>query len=115
MRSPKHPDAVCVMARRNYKVYSFIGQDRQRLGRKIVVLNTGPGPDFIRATELQSDVRCEVASGLLSDSRCQWASVSDDWYPATFILVQVDFILCDQLAAPLISGADLCEKFDESI
>ncbi len=39
---PEHRDAVCVMARRNYKVYASVVPDRHRLARKLVVLDTGP-------------------------------------------------------------------------
>ncbi len=69
VRFPKNPDAVCVISRHKYKVYPFVGPDRHRLARKLVVLDTGAGPNFIRATELPAEVCRNVTARPLPDIR----------------------------------------------
>ena len=42
------PDVVFVMARQNYRVYTYIGQTNQALTRVLSVLDTGAGSSLIR-------------------------------------------------------------------
>lgn len=43
------------MRKRNYKVYADIGINRPVLVPRLVVLDTGAGPSFIRASELRPE------------------------------------------------------------
>ena len=45
---PGNPELCCTLTSRNYKVYADIGFNRYRLTRKISILDTGAGANFIR-------------------------------------------------------------------
>ncbi len=104
----KHPDAVCLMARRNFKVYAFVGPARHRLARKLVVLGTGAGPNLIRATELPAEVRRNATAGPLPDIRdangrpLRMSGTLRLSVQLGNRLVLIDNTVCNQLAAPAI-------------
>ncbi|PXF42205.1 hypothetical protein BWQ96_08073 [Gracilariopsis chorda] len=66
---PRKTDYVMIMARRNYKVYADIGSSKSLLSRRLAVLDTGAGPNFIRLYELQSDERSRIQEACLPDIR----------------------------------------------
>ena len=111
---------MCLMKKRNYKVYADVGQGRTILTRKLSVLDTGAGPNFIRASELPPGVDKPRYGPL--------PNISDaDNNPIRMIglvdlvtrlgnrIVKVEFIVCERLAAPVILGCDFCDRFVEAI
>ncbi len=94
-----------------------VGPDRHRLARKLVVLDTAAGPNFIRATELPAEVRRNVTAGPLPDIRdangrpLRMSGTLRLSVQLGNRLFLVYFIVCDQLAGPSILGAEFCDKF----
>lgn len=114
-------DYVMIMARRNYKVYADIGSSKSILSRRLAVLDTGAGPNFIRFSELQSDERVRIQEACLSDIRD--ANKRHIKSLGTIKLVvqlgnhvfMFPFIVCTTLAAPVVLGCDYCDRFVEAI
>lgn len=52
-----------VMVNRNYKAHSDIGLSPYQLGRVVPVLDTGVGPNFIRADTFPLDFKSRLLTG----------------------------------------------------
>ena len=109
------------MAKRNYKVYADIGRSRQLLTRRLRVLDTGAGPNFIRKDELPQGFEEYLRYGPLSNigdannKPLSMLGIIDLLVRLGTYLVKVDFIVCDRLAAPVILGCEYCDRFVEAI
>ena len=57
VRSDTAPEAVYVLARRNYKVHANIGETVRHTTRFVVVLDTGAASSFINLRDIPVDVR----------------------------------------------------------
>ena len=117
----KNPDRILVMSKRNYKVYADIGPDRTRLRRLLSVVDTGAGPNFIRREELPPGIEKDIRYGPLPDI-CDANDRPLRMIGTIRLVVRLgrlvslaDFIICQQLAAPMILGADYCDRFVEAI
>ena len=119
--TPGNPTLVMVMARRNYKVYANIGVTVPLMQRMLAILDTGAGPNFIRRSELPKGSEAFMASGPLPNicdaNNNPLRTIGMTKLPVRLgrLLVRVEFIVCDTLAAPVILGADYCDKFVEAI
>ena len=109
------------LAKRNYKVYANIGHDKNLLVRKLAVLDTGAGPNFVRATELEPGYRSKLRYGPLpritdaNRNPIRAVGVISLILQVGNYVIKDDFIVCERLAAPLIVGCDLCDKYVEAI
>ena len=109
------------MGRRNYKVYANVGFTRQTLQRTLTILDTGAGSSFVHKRMLPPKVLDSLDNGPF------WDVVDANGKPittigsVTFIVrlgpyaVAHRFIVCDNLAAPLILGTDFCDTYVEAI
>lgn len=110
-----------VMAKRNFKVYADVGPSTSLLSRKLAVLDTGAGPNFIRKSELLPGYETHVRYGPLphiSDANSNPIKMTgyiDQVARLGTRLVKVTFIVCESLAAPVILGCDFCDRFVEAI
>lgn len=68
VRSVNHPDRFMVMERRNYKAYADIGLRPGLRHPKLVSLDTGAGPKFVRSSELPQEEINFISYGPLPDS-----------------------------------------------
>ena len=109
------------MSKRNYKVYADLGPDRYQLRGILSVVDTGAGPNFIRFSELPPGISNEIRHGPLPDI-CDMNNRSLGMICIVKLPVRLgrflsvaDFIVCPKLAAPLILGADYCNRFIEAI
>ena len=109
------------MAKRNYKIYADLGFTPFLLEKKLTVLDTGAGPNFIRKSDLAPGFEQYVRYGPLP-------SISDaNRNPLRMLgtiellvrlqnrTLKCDFIICERLAAAVILGADFCDRFVEAI
>ena len=55
-----HPEAVLILARRNYKVYENISQTLRNTERFIEVMDTCSASSFTRLSELRIEVRPKI-------------------------------------------------------
>ena len=118
---PHKRDRVFVMAKRNYKVYADIGSNRYLLCRKLAILDTGAGPNFIRISELDPDWKERIRHGPLpcvndaNDKPLKTVGTIEQIVRLGNLIVKLDFIVCESLAASVILGADFCDRFIEAI
>ena len=112
---------LLVMARRNYKVYADVGLNRPLLTRRLTVLDTGAGPNFIRKDELPPGFESRLRYGPLlnigdaNNNPLSMLGVISLIVRLGTFLVKLDFIVCERLAAPVILGCDFCDRFVEAI
>lgn len=110
-----------IMARRNYKVYADIGSSKSLLSRRLAVLDTGAGPNFIRLSELQSDEQARIQEACLPDIRDANKRPIKSLGTIKLVVqlgnhvVMLPFIVCTTLAAPVVLGCDYCDRFVEAI
>ncbi|CAN8072774.1 unnamed protein product [Agarophyton chilense] len=109
------------MQKRNYKVYADIGLDKELLTRRLTVLDTGAGPNFIRMPELGPTNQERTRYGPLQDirdaNRNAVRTLGAVKLPVRIghYLVKVKFVVCRSLAAPIVLGCDYCDRFVEAI
>ncbi|CAN8063205.1 unnamed protein product [Agarophyton chilense] len=110
-----------VVSKRNYKVYAYIGSDRNLLSRRFTILDTGAGPNFKRESELAPADLERIRYGPLPDIRDATKNAVKIVGTVRLMVrlgrfvVLVDFIVCKKLAAPVVLGCDYCDKFFEAI
>ena len=110
-----------MLAKRNYKVYAHVGHDTNLLVRKLAILDTGAGPNFIRVSELTPGYRSKIRYGPLPHiTDANRRSIRTIGIISLVIqvgryVVKDEFIVCERLAAPVILGCDLCDKYVEAI
>ncbi|CAN8069585.1 unnamed protein product [Agarophyton chilense] len=110
-----------VVSKRNYKVYADIGSDRNLLSRRLTILDTGAGPNFLRESELAPADLERIRYGPLRDIRDANKNALKTLGTVRLVVrlgrfvVLVDFIVCKTLAAPVVLGCDYCDKFVEAI
>ena len=120
-RNPKFPDRVLTMKKRNYKVYADVGIDEYNMHRKVSILDTGAGPNFIRRDELPEVTWAKIRQAALPDvcdannRPLQTAGLITLPVKLGRYLVDVQFIVCNKLAASMILGADFCDRYVEAI
>ncbi|CAN8076123.1 unnamed protein product [Agarophyton chilense] len=109
------------VSKRDYKVYADIGSDRNLLSRRLTILDTGAGPNFIRESELGPADLERIRYGPLPDIRDANKNAVKTLGTVRLLVrlgrfvVLVDFIVCKTLAAPVVLGCDYCDKFVEAI
>ncbi|CAN8069066.1 unnamed protein product [Agarophyton chilense] len=109
-----------IVSKRNYKVYIDIGSDRNLLSRRLTILYTGAGPNFIREPELAPADLELIRYGPLPDIRDANKNAVKTLGTVRLVVrlgrfvVLVDFIVCKTLAAPVVLGCDYCDKFVEA-
>ena len=111
---------MCLMKKRNYKVYADVGQCRTILTRKFSVLDKGAAPNFIRASDLPPGVdkiRYGPLPNLSDENNNPIRMIGLDELVVRLgnRIVKVEFIVCERLAAPVIFGCDFCDRFVEAI
>ena len=118
---PRAPDSIMLLSKRNYKVYADIGYDSTLSVRRLATLDTGAGPSFIRKDQLppqvQSRIRRKELPSIVDANRKPISTLG------TVRLAlglgnshcQVEFIVADRLAVPLILGADFCDRYVHAI
>ena len=110
-----------MMAKRNYKVYADLGYRHQFMVRKLSILDTGAGPNVIRKSELPTELLNHLEFGPVPN-------VADaNRNPIRILgiirllvrlgshLSKVPFLVAEKLAAPVILGADFCDRYVEAI
>ena len=108
------------MAKRNYKVYTQVGTNRNILERLLAVLDSGAGPNFIRESDLPHGVTRLRYGPLPNVADANDNSIRMKGLAGLIVLlgarlVKLEFIVCERLAAPLILGCDFMDRFVESI
>ena len=108
------------MRKRNFKVYTDIGVKPALLARRLSVIDTGAGSNFIRKDDLPRGVT-NIRHGPMPNV----ADANNNPIKMTGLvnlvvrlgtrLVRVEFIVCERLAAPMILGCDFCDRFVEAI
>jgi len=117
-----NPEAIFIMAKRNYKVYANIGQTQSMTKRFVTVLDTGAGSSFIRTDELPNRLREEIKP-LTDEANVRNASGKPVHIRGTITLSvnlgcrtdEVTFMVVDNLATAVILGCDYCDKHIEAI
>ena len=111
---------MCLMKKRNYKVCADVRQGREILTRKLSVLEMGAGPNFIRASDLPPGVD-KLRYGLLpnvsdaNNNPIRMIGLVDLVNRLGNRIVNVEFIVCERPAAPVILGCDVCDRFVDAI
>ena len=120
-KPPRDEDSIMLMAKRNYKVDTFVGLNRNLLTRRISVLDTGAGPNFVQAVDLPPECRSRLRQGPLPKvtdanrnpirmiGKIELVIQLGNWISKT------SFIVCEKLTVPVILGCDFCDKFVEAI
>lgn len=109
------------MAKRNYKVYADLGVSDQYMVRQLSVLDTGAGPNFLVESLIPPHLRSRIRATPLVDIAdannrpLSTVGVIDLLVRLGHYVVKLDFLVCKQLAAPVILGCDFCDRFVESI
>ena len=121
VRRESFPNAVFVLAKQNYKVRADIGLAFSVRRRYVVVLDTGAGPNFINITELDQDVHELIEKKDLPDiydannrPLSLMGTITLSVRLGSYSL-SLPFIVCANLAAPAILGADFCDQHVEAI
>ena len=122
VKSHDDPEAVFVLAKRNYKVYANIGLDTRHMTRFMTVLDTGAGSSFIRLGEIPHGMRDRIQP-LPSEANIRNASGKPVPIMGTIdlqvqigsTLEKVTFLVADKLAVAVILGCDFCDKHVEAI
>ena len=122
VRSDTAPEAVYVLARRNYKVHANIGETVRHTTRFVVVLDTGAASSFINLRDIPVDVRKRIMPPS-SSTNVRNASGSSVPIAGTIDLVvqvgesieHVNFLVAKKLATSVILGCDFCDRHVESI
>ena len=118
---PARRSHLCLMAKRNYKVYAELGFDRYTLTRKLSVLDTGAGPNFIRKSALTPGWEAHLRAGPLpsvndaNNKPLRVIGLIPQVVRLGHYLVESDFVVCETLAAEVIIGADYMDRFVEAI
>ena len=118
----KEPETVFVLAKRNYKVYAYLGLTKKSTNRYMVVLDTGAGSSFIRRNALPSEA-WKLIRPLHSTVRIRDANNRSLNIQGTVNLTCtvggrseiVTFYVVERLATEVILGCDYCDKHVESI
>ena len=109
------------MAKRNYKVYTELGFEPSLLARKLTILDSGAGPNFIRKSELPPGFEDRIKFGPLpsvndaNSNPVKMVGLIDLVVRLGNRLVKVEFIVCERLAAAVILGCDFMDRFVEAI
>ena len=109
------------LSRRSYKVYASFGLNPKLLVRQLSVLDTGAGPNFIRADVLPKGYSSLLAKGPMpsvADANGRPLSMSGIitlWVRLGSYLKRVPFFVCTRLAAPVILGCDFNDKHVDAI
>ena len=104
------------MRKRNFIVYADIGVTP----RKLSVVDTGAGPNFIRKDELPLGVDV-IRHGPLpnvadaNSNPIRMTGLVDFVVRLGIHISKTEFIVCERLAAPVIVGCDFCDRFVEAI
>ena len=114
------PDAVLVIAKRNYKVYADLGVTTRIMSRAVSVLDTGAGPNFIAQELLPrgSKIQDTALESPILDANKNPLTTRGTVVLLVRLgrrLVRLRFIVCAKLAAPVILGYDFCNRFVEYI
>ena len=110
-----------LMAKRNYKVYASIGFSTRLVVRKLSVMDTGAGPNFIRKSELPDGKIREIRKTPLPEvtdanrNPIRMIGTIDLIVQLGNCMMRTEFIVCERLADPVILGCDFCDRFIEAI
>ena len=109
-----------MLKKRNYNVYADIGVDTRLLSRRVAILDTGAGPNFIHRDALPPDVEVLKQGQLpsIADANNRPLTMSgrvDLVVQLGYTRVRAEFLVCERLAAPMIIGADFCDQHVEAI
>ena len=118
---PRLPSTLMVMAKRNYKCYADFGLGLHFLVKKLTVLDTGAGPNFVRKDELPPKYTqklrpapllkiCDANGNLIGT-----CGVIDLMKRIGTRLVRVDFVVWERLAAGVVLGCELMDRLVEAI
>ena len=98
---PGNPELCCTLTSRNYKVYADVGFNRYRLTRKISILDTGAGANFIGKSELDSEWESHIRYGPLpnvcdaNNKPLKAMGIITQVVRLGHFIVENDFIVCD--------------------
>ena len=115
------PEKILVLARKNYKVFADIGPTVGLMSRVLSVLDTSPGPNLIRKSELPAGLETLVSFGPTKDigdaNNRPLHTVDTIRMPVRLgrFVGTAEFIVCEKLAVPLILGVDYCDRLVEGI
>lgn len=115
------PDRVLVMARRNYKFYADLVLSNQFMVRQLPFLDTGAAPNLIHLDLISPTLRAfmQYVPGLdieyASNKPLQAVEMTTLTVRLGTYLVQLDFVVCKSLVAPVILGCDVGDLFVEAI
>ena len=99
-----------ILAKRNYKVYADTGLNKNLLTRKVCVLDTGAGPNFIRKSDLPEDYFKYVRQGPLpyvtdaNRNPIRMLGTIDLVIQLGRWVAKCEFIVYEKLAAQVILG-----------
>ena len=91
------------------------------MSRVLSVLDTGPGPNHVRKSELPAGMESLVSFGPTKDigdaNNGPLRTLGTTKMPVRLgrFVAAAEFIVCEKLAVPLILGADYCDRFVEAI
>ena len=110
-----------VIAKRNYKFYADFGLGLHLLVKKLTVLDTGAGPNFVRKDELPPNYMQKLRPAPLlkicdaNRNLIRTCGVIDLMTRIGTRLVRVEFVVCERLAAGVVLGCDFMDRFVEAI
>ncbi|CAN8062292.1 unnamed protein product [Agarophyton chilense] len=120
-RNPRTPDRILVMAKRSYKIYADLGLSHQFMVRQLSVLDTGAEINLINSGIIPSTLRNNIFYGpgrdiadAINNPLHTIGKISLAVRLGTYF-VQLDFVVCNSLAAPVIHCCDFCDRFVEAI
>lgn len=114
-------EAVFVMARRNYKVYADVSANGINYYRKITVLDTGAGPNFIHKKDVPIEGLDKIRYGKtygMSDANGRPLDIIGTVSLNTQLgttSTRVEYLVCSRLAASVILGCDFNDRHVEAI
>ena len=118
---PGNPELCYTLTSRNYKVYADVGVNRYRLTRKISILDTGAGANFIRKSELDAEWESHIRYVPLpsvcdaNNKPLKAMGIITQVVRLGHYIVETDFIVCERLAAEVVLGAAFMDKCVQAI
>ena len=118
-RSQRFKDAVCVLQKRNYKVYAEVSAKKGVSKRILSILDTGAGPNLVKREAIPEGAEVLSAEHLpIRGANGKPIDVAGCVYLTVTVGTQVakrEFLVCERLATDLILGCDYCDRHVEEI
>lgn len=110
-----------VMAKWNYKFFADLGLQTQFMARSLTVLDTGARPTFVIESVLPPQLEAQIRTHAILDISDAKNNPLHTVGTIAFVVrlgpmvVKLDFIVFQSLAAPVVFACDYCDRYVESI